>query len=535
MAPLDFFQRPEDDVLRGLSRYCELRPFLTDSGFRKGLKALRRGSELDVKRAMFYDPRISQAIGAITGQPVAVTEEDVKYAESVGDIKKRDVVQLADLEAASMHTSVAEAKAAGNVHFKAERFSTAIACYNRALLLAEESRDACMERLTAFSKRIEHATPRRREEAIKGTGSDDDEDGEDARRRQVAATATAAATSERQREEREFRTISSVLHGNNAMALLRTNRPREALEACEEGLRAAPPDADVSKLHYRRAHAYECLSAPSTFGFPKDAVSRIDEAIASMKKAGEVAAANGSSRRHFELEVARLEKVRRAAAKEAEAKRAQAQREREAEEMSVVGQDIIDVSEGERGLAQQQAKATPSAQLSASVHHIHEQDFSHWSSGELSRRLKGLRHERAGTSIVIEELLLERSEVHASVKEKRGKGPSLFYDLDLMCTWIGHCAIGRASTDSPGCIRGEFRLYNVSQATKFEDGGDPATSYHYSLGLPVEFHNDAKCELWARQIKFEAAQLFFHCSTVVGGWVKDMVTKASASRGARHG
>ena len=159
---------------------------------------------------------------------------------------------------------------------------------------------------------------------------------------------------------------------------------------------------------------------------------------------------------------------------------------------------------------------------------VAEQDFSHWSTRELSARLAGLRHERAGTTVVIGRLVVERSEIHASIKEKRGVR-ALYYDLDLMCTWEGHCAIGRGS-EPPGCIKGEFRLYNVGQDTKFQDGGDEATSYLFSLGFPLQYQKDEECELWARQIKFEAQELFDRVSEVVSTWVTDLIAKAAKAK-----
>ena len=44
--------------------------------------------------------------------------QDIPAAERVGDIRKRDAIQFPDLELASEHASAADAKAAGNEHFK---------------------------------------------------------------------------------------------------------------------------------------------------------------------------------------------------------------------------------------------------------------------------------------------------------------------------------------------------------------------------------------------------------------------------------
>jgi hypothetical protein len=173
--------------------------------------------------------------------------------------------------------------------------------------------------------------------------------------------------------------------------------------------------------------------------------------------------------------------------------------------------------------------------------------------------------------------------VHASIQERRGRR-ALYYDLDLVLHWTGHCALGeqtlgeeaghapettahtiqgvikghqgssRVIKTTAHTIQGEFRLYNVGQDTQFnlqprphasahhgavlpplpqvgQDtqfnlGGDPHTSYLYSVGVPVQFHNDERCELWARHLKYEASELFELVSALVGQVVTDLVRKA---------
>ena len=66
----------------------------------------------------------------------------------------------------------------------------------------------------------------------------------------------------------------------------------------------------------------------------------------------------------------------------------------------------------------------------------------------------------------------------------------------------------------------------VGQDTQFNLGGDPHTSYLYSVGVPVQFHNDERCELWARHLKYEASELFELVSAIVGQVVTDLVRKA---------
>lgn len=124
--------------------------------------------------------------------------------------------------------------------------------------------------------------------------------------------------------------------------------------------------------------------------------------------------------------------------------------------------------------------------------------------------------------------------MHASIQERRGRR-ALYYDLDLVLHWTGHCAlgeqtsgeeVGHAAETTAHTMQGEFRLYNVGQDTQFHLGGDPHTSYLYTVGVPGQFHNDERCELWARHLKYEASELFELVSTLVGQVVTDLVRKA---------
>ena len=58
-------------------------------------------------------------------------------------------------------------------------------------------------------------------------------------------------------------------------------------------------------------------------------------------------------------------------------------------------------------------------------------------------------------------------------------------------------------------------------------GGDLHTSYLYSLGFPTQYHNDDEIDLWAQQVKFEAAELFELVSGEVAKWIEDLVSKAT--------
>ena len=127
------------------------------------------------------------------------------------------------------------------------------------------------------------------------------------------------------------------------------------------------------------------------------------------------------------------------------------------------------------------------------------------------------------------------TEVHASIKEKRGKR-ALYYDLTLTMRWTGKSRLGR-SKDSYGQMDGILKMYNIGQDTKFELGGDKETSYMYELGFATQcarppslslsprptlavprlasrvprgrvgrYHG--ACEPWATQLKEMAANLF---------------------------
>ena len=53
--PMQKFMRPEEDVLKDLARCTETRRYLTDTGFREGLAALRSGDPEDARRLMGSD------------------------------------------------------------------------------------------------------------------------------------------------------------------------------------------------------------------------------------------------------------------------------------------------------------------------------------------------------------------------------------------------------------------------------------------------------------------------------------------------
>jgi len=84
--------------------------------------------------------------------------------------------------------------------------------------------------------------------------------------------------------------------------------------------------------------------------------------------------------------------------------------------------------------------------------------------------------------------------VHASIQERRGRR-ALYYDLDLVLHWTGHCALGEqtlgeeaghAPETTAHTIQGEFRLPETAPRL-------PETTAHtiqgefrlYNVGHPI--------------------------------------------------
>ena len=173
---------------------------------------------------MQNDPRLMQAMGALNGYRVTATEADIRAAERVGDIKKRDAIQTADVEEALKCATADEAKQAGNEHFKAAAYSKALACYARARsLLHRELAAAAVD---------------------EGEGDYCDD------------VKTDISTTESHR----IKTLMAVLLSNSAAALLKLSRYDEALCMGRDACAIAPPDSEpLSKIYYRIAHAHEGL------------------------------------------------------------------------------------------------------------------------------------------------------------------------------------------------------------------------------------------------------------------------------------
>ena len=423
--PLEAFRR--SDVFETLACHPDTRPHVVDAGFREAVSKLRTSSHEGGMRLIQHDPRLVQAMGVLNGHRVSATEADVRAAERVGDIKKRDAIQTADVEAALQCATVAEAKAAGNEHFKAGAHSKALACYARARVLLDSEEAA----------------------ALAAGASEDDEDDK---------VATGAARSG---------TMRAVLLSNSAAALLRLERPAEALQAGLEALSAAPPRSSepLSKIHYRLAHAYEQLQrydeaveamrrslehargeageAPSrAVEAPSRAVEAPSRAVEAARgalhpsslecsaasdsattdsattasattasattatSATTTASATSARTKLLADELRRLECARRVATEAREDKVRQARREAVAQARREAGVPLAPSRAPANG-AEAPSRAAEGAKAAALAEH----DFSHWARRALAARLGGLRHARAGATVVVDRMDDERSEV----------------------------------------------------------------------------------------------------------------------------
>ena len=98
------------------------RPYSLDRGFVKQVDELAKlDSEKDQQKIgsmVMADPRLTQAMAALQGWGLTVTEKEAKHAESVGDMPKRDAVQLPHYQYAHQFTTPMSAKDAGAACFK---------------------------------------------------------------------------------------------------------------------------------------------------------------------------------------------------------------------------------------------------------------------------------------------------------------------------------------------------------------------------------------------------------------------------------
>ena len=467
-TPFAVFSDP--DIWSKLAAHPDTRPHVADSGFRKTIEALG-SSQPDPSTAQraLADPRVMAALGALSGMRIDVTDEDLRRAERVGDMPKRDAVQTADVEVALQYTTAEDAKAAGNARFKAEEYGAAVACYQRALQIVYHYND----------------------EGVDGLVVD---------------------------ESDEHAALRATLLSNTAAALLKLARPKEALEACARACALAmgrdgrPMSKeqlkelgfDVSKAHYRAAQAHEQLKE---FGLALEALGR--------------AAAGGGEPKLMARERARVQRLADQAERDAKARKAQLDREAAAEALRAAGTPLAAPAKAGGGGGGESGGGGGAGGGSG---YLSERDLSHWAAQWLAERVKGLAHVAGGCRIEVTGLNAAASEVHASMKEKRGRR-ALYYDASLVLDWKGTTTLGLRPGEEPRGMAGVFKLYNVGQDTRFCPGGDKETSYMYELGFPRDYYGPSAP--WAEEVKAEAAELFHLVGALVSGeWAGALARRA---------
>uniref|UniRef100_A0A7S2DKE3 Uncharacterized protein n=1 Tax=Haptolina brevifila TaxID=156173 RepID=A0A7S2DKE3_9EUKA len=470
-GPFDCFKRP--DVIEQLRSHPQTRAYSLDSGFMRTIEDLQNTTDQQAlaSKAM-SDPRLMQAMGALQGWRLDVTEDEVKHAEAVGDMPKRDAVQLIHYQYAHQFNTPAAAKEAGNKCFQTGEYSNALACYLKTLHL-------------------------------------------------VGVAAQSGDWSAFPPPEPN---LGSTLHSNCAAVLLKMQRPKEALDSCAEAIRVAPKGFDLSKVHHREAQAHEMLAKKTVAPYAvaaawsealKSSRSALTAAKASQAEAAEregtvSTSANGTIT-HLQREVKRIKEAEQKAREALDKSKAQAAREAEAESRRATGvqQPSVDPASTPRG----------SLITKPTIGYVRDIDLSVFAAGFLAKELCELKHTWKDGEVKVTALNRNQSDIHASIKEKRGKR-ALYYDLTLMVNWTGKSKLGRSSHSE---MQGVMKMYNVAQDTKFALGGDKETSYMYELGFATQFHG--ACEPWATQIKEEAAELFELISLLITGKLVPAVEK----------
>lgn len=472
-TPFDVFKRP--DVMEQLRKHPLTRPYSLDSGFVKQVERIANTTCQQEQAAIgMADPRLVQAMGALSGwkETVTLTEKDMKHAEAVGDAPKRDAVQLPHYQYAYQYATPREAKDEGNRLFKEGDYPKALACWARVRHLYQQMSLAATE-----------------EERAKCAFPPPEAD------------------------------LATNLANNCAAALLKLGRPDEALKELDVATKAAEgmqTPFDLSKVYYRQAQAYEMI-AKKTINVVKAAaewehaleairaaLTSAKAADARAKEAGNVTAGTNGTVTHLQRELRRYKEAEKAAQERVERHRAQELRDKEAERRRA------------KGLLQHTAPVAPEAEKrkedgaiignpsQLTVGYVRDIDLSNFATSWMQREIVQVEHTWADGSAKVDQLDTRQSEIHASIKEKRGKR-ALYYDLTLMFNWSAKSKLGRGK-GSYGEMQGIMKMYNIGQDTKFELGGDKETSYMFELGFHPKYHGE--CEPWATQIKDEIAELF---------------------------
>ena len=507
-GPFDCFKRP--DIFEQLRFHPTTRSYAFDTGFIKSIEEVRTiKDDQALASRVLGDPRLTQTMGALQGWGLSVTEDELRKAERVGDMPKRDAVQFEDYRYANAYTTPLEAKEAGNRCFKDGENSRALACYLKVLQLI--------------------------------------------------------ATAQPEGKASFEPSLPATVHANCAAVLLKLERPKDALASVAEAVRMAPVGFDLTKTHHRASLAHEALARTNLANVAAEsAAQHWERALESARmaltaaKEAELVAVGGSSGggssgssgssgggggggntaaatvRNMQREVGRLKDEAKAARERCEAVQAQAKREADAAARRAKGVDVSMPTDAHATDAHASSTAPAASAASSALvaregrvglpttGYIRDIDLSPYAAEWLAREVAGLSHRWRRTEpadkgiegkvegkVTITALELDKSEIHASIKEKRGKR-SLFYDLSMQLKW----SASSEAAGTSGEMYGVLKLYNVAQDTRFELGGDKETCYMYELGFPPQFHR-ADVPPWAARVREEAAELFEMVATLV--------------------
>lgn len=130
-----------------LVSYPETRQHLADPGFLAAMTGLQKQAiECDmndvnqtstvsqkIAQVGQKDPRVMQAVMSLMGQSMTVDEKDLKKAESHGDMKRREPVQLEQLVLVKSLLDPEECRVKGNEYFKSGDYPAALAHYEKGV------------------------------------------------------------------------------------------------------------------------------------------------------------------------------------------------------------------------------------------------------------------------------------------------------------------------------------------------------------------------------------------------------------------
>ncbi|KAK3235973.1 hypothetical protein CYMTET_53861 [Cymbomonas tetramitiformis] len=472
---LPFFNEDEsvDELIERLrSKPSFNQKFLREPDFLERIQELKKHPE---KISQFMsDPRVMQAFCCLQGMGLNVSEQDLQKAEREGHMSDRPVISAQEKDGAQQYSTVADAKAAGNASFKAGELRAALALYERARELAE------------------------------GVAPSDE--------------------------------VIPII-SNIALVFIKLTRFKDAEAACTQAIDEVPKDdlqrISLTKVFFRRSLA-------------RERQKQLTEALSDMEQAATAAAEDvrrevqriqntGSmlARRQpytqaavksLQIEVTRLQKevarLKELALVEAKNKASSEERRREERDLGALR------SSGQALPSQPTTAKQVPAPYAPGV--VAEQDWSFWAKNRLSELLVGSKEVKGaehwmpdGGVIRVHHLDLAKSEVHASVKLKKGKR-ALYYDLDISCQWeaVSNTADGTTKSSQRSKLAGIFRLYNVSQETQYCPGGSQNSSYIYSIG-----YDPRNTSNWAMAVKEEAQELFHAVSEKVGKLILELQRK----------